>query len=428
MFKDRRLQQINAFKRRRKEPCKNSIVRGFSRLNSYPRLLIPSPSPPPLPSPSPSPSPSPLMKRPFDVFAGTGKIVVKNKGLSSFLPILTSTKHIIGQIDAMKDLSTFMRSSNKVAILYGKPGIGKTSSVFALAAERNVRVIEVNGSDERTYKFMSSFLYQSGLNTNGNVIILIDEIEGAWSDPDGRSSISALCDFILHFKDVQTVKIIATCNNANASCLNSLWLPKHAVMVKKILFKALSSWQMTKILDVIIRSNKVLQNLHIKQVTKNMLIQIANGDVRQLGHAVHMWSLGGGALHKRLNSNIFTTCNDILLRRKGVSFDQVQTSGYFAADMLVHNIQSFNTDLDKWTDIFEDMSIFDVIKSRGWNNSELDQMSAHILVRSIQNNTSRAPSKHRIKTPKKYVYCKVNHNPPNNTPINSAQEALNRVF
>ena len=67
----------------------------------------------------------------------------------------SSLKEVIGNKAAKEALLKWAREwqegkpSKKAAILYGKPGVGKTTSAYALARDFGWEVIELNASDER---------------------------------------------------------------------------------------------------------------------------------------------------------------------------------------------------------------------------------------------------------------------------------------
>ncbi|XP_068618300.1 enhanced level of genomic instability 1 [Battus philenor] len=103
----------------------------------------------------------------------------------------TSTKQIIGNFDSIKELRKWLtswsenvvmvkndsdssdffcsdtdsgdviRMRNNLLILSGKPGSGKTSSVYAVASELSMKVIEVNASSKRTGKIMLQDLQEA---------------------------------------------------------------------------------------------------------------------------------------------------------------------------------------------------------------------------------------------------------------------------
>ncbi len=64
-----------------------------------------------------------------------------------------SLSDVLGNDAAVKALKTWAEtfgSGRKAAILYGGPGIGKTSAALALAHDMGWDCIEMNASDQRT--------------------------------------------------------------------------------------------------------------------------------------------------------------------------------------------------------------------------------------------------------------------------------------
>lgn len=98
-----------------------------------------------------------------------------------------SLKDVVGQSEAVEQLVKFVRdfdarrSKKKAAFLYGPVGCGKTSSVYAAAAELNLEVLETNASDFRNADGIMSVAgnasRQMSLFSRGKVI-LIDELDG----------------------------------------------------------------------------------------------------------------------------------------------------------------------------------------------------------------------------------------------------------
>src|SRR3989344_2754951 len=90
---------------------------------------------------------------------------------------------IIGQSLAVAQLKDFIlhhkEKKQHAAILYGPIGVGKTSSVYALANELDYDPIEINSSDVRNAEAIQTFLGAT-LNQHSLFfrpkIILIDEI------------------------------------------------------------------------------------------------------------------------------------------------------------------------------------------------------------------------------------------------------------
>jgi DNA polymerase III delta prime subunit len=64
-------------------------------------------------------------------------------------------------------------------LLYGAPGVGKTSGVYAIARGLGYRVIEVNASDERNKEQLKNILSRVKMKGLGQkLIFLLDEVDG----------------------------------------------------------------------------------------------------------------------------------------------------------------------------------------------------------------------------------------------------------
>ncbi len=117
-----------------------------------------------------------------------------------------SLKGVIGQPEAVEALVKFVRdfdakrSRKKAALLYGPVGCGKTSSVYAVASELNLEVLETNASDFRNAEGISTTAgnasRQMSLFSRGK-IILIDELDGLSGQQD-RGGIGAVQEVIEH--------------------------------------------------------------------------------------------------------------------------------------------------------------------------------------------------------------------------------------
>lgn len=90
-------------------------------------------------------------------------------------------------------------SSSKGIFLEGPYGSGKTSAVYALAQQEELEVVEINASDTRKKKAVTSLLSnvigQQSLFAKGK-IVLVDEIEGlsGRSDRGGVSAVAKIID------------------------------------------------------------------------------------------------------------------------------------------------------------------------------------------------------------------------------------------
>jgi len=66
----------------------------------------------------------------------------------------------------------------KHCFLYGLPGIGKTSAVYAIASDLGYSVVEVNASDERRKNELESLLGRVKMKGFRKWLLLMDEVDG----------------------------------------------------------------------------------------------------------------------------------------------------------------------------------------------------------------------------------------------------------
>ena len=89
-------------------------------------------------------------------------------------------------------------------ILYGVPGNGKTSILFALEDEYNLNIIEINASDKRNAPDLKKLIHQTGIKAfnDKQTVMLLDEA-------DGVNSQSTLLELI----ECSRCPIVLTCND-----------------------------------------------------------------------------------------------------------------------------------------------------------------------------------------------------------------------
>ncbi len=133
-------------------------------------------------------------------------------------------KDIVGQNSAIEKLvdfiSSYKRYSKKAAFLYGPPGVGKTSSVYAIANELNLELIELNASDFRNKDIIQNIVGNAIAQRSlffKQKIILIDEVDGVAGRED-RGGLSEIAKII----KTTTVPIILTANDPFDSKFSSL--------------------------------------------------------------------------------------------------------------------------------------------------------------------------------------------------------------
>jgi len=182
---------------------------------------------------------------------------------------------IIGQDAALKELKDFVinfkRKKNKAALLYGPSGTGKTGSVYAIANELGLEILEVNASDFRNAEQIDS---RAGMAAGQqslffkSKIILVDEVDGLSGTQD-RGGIQAIIKLV----EKSAFPIILTAMNP--------WDHKFAALRRKsnmVEFQPLDANSIFRILKKICDEEKIndLQTLTIEknELTKESLEEL----------------------------------------------------------------------------------------------------------------------------------------------------------
>eukprot|EP00850_Spirogloea_muscicola_P006172 SM000029S10467 [mRNA] locus=s29:313841:321290:+ [translate_table: standard] len=89
----------------------------------------------------------------------------------------------------------------KVILLCGPPGLGKTTLAHIVAEHCGYRVVEINASDDRSSsrvkdKMLDAVQMQPVITDGRPNCLIIDEIDGALGGTDGKGAISALLDIV----------------------------------------------------------------------------------------------------------------------------------------------------------------------------------------------------------------------------------------
>ena len=126
-----------------------------------------------------------------------------------------SLKEVMGQDASIKLLKSFIenfkKQKKKALLLHGPSGTGKTASVYALANDLSLELLEVNASDYRNKdqinEKVGTALTQQSLFSKGK-IVLVDEIDGLSGMKD-RGGIQAL----IKLMEVGAFPLVFTSNN-----------------------------------------------------------------------------------------------------------------------------------------------------------------------------------------------------------------------
>jgi len=162
------------------------------------------------------------------------------------------------------------KPTKKAALLYGPPGCGKTSIVFATAQEFNWELIELNASDVRSREAIEARVFSS--SRMGSVagyagkIILLDEVDGI-SPREDAGGLQAILDLI----ERSAYPVVLTANDP--------WDPKLRPLrdvCELIEFKRLGKRDVVKVLESICAKEGITCDKEVLSA----IAENAKGDLR----------------------------------------------------------------------------------------------------------------------------------------------------
>jgi replication factor C large subunit len=105
--------------------------------------------------------------------------------------------------DAFEEWGTTWDDHREAVILYGSPGVGKTSAAHALAADMGWETVELNASDQRTADAIERYAGRAAMNTtlggseegvSGRQLVIVDEADNIHGNYDrgGAQAVTSL--------------------------------------------------------------------------------------------------------------------------------------------------------------------------------------------------------------------------------------------
>ncbi|SOV73640.1 replication factor c protein, putative [Plasmodium sp. gorilla clade G3] len=252
------------------------------------------------------------------------------------LEVLLWLKKWNDQIKNEKNMNTYndMKTEHvkdndfqRVLLLGGSSGKGKTTLAYVIANHFKFNVIEINGSDDRNKEtlipFIESVVCINSVISKPNLCI-IDEI-------DGLSSTHQNIDSIMKFlnkkdkKNKSIIKrpIICICNDIYHKSLKELRKISKVVIVENINIEMLK-----------IRINYICdkENIKINNEAINKLIDICKSDIRSILNTIYFLSIGSrNTTHLQKNSSTSGYCvskeneENHIVRYKNISSTQNNT-------------------------------------------------------------------------------------------------------
>jgi len=197
-----------------------------------------------------------------------------------------SLEEYVGNNEAVEHLIRWVKDWNpsrgkKAALLYGPPGVGKTTIVLIVARMFNYDIVEMNASDWRTAEKISRVAgraaEQGTLYGQGRRIVLIDEVDGI-SDED-TGGLTALLDIIRKSKN--PVILVA----------NDIWQPRFSTLreaCELIEFKRLTSRDVVRHLKRICS----MEGLDADDAALKLIAEKSEGDMRSAVNDLQAVSYG----------------------------------------------------------------------------------------------------------------------------------------
>jgi replication factor C large subunit len=191
---------------------------------------------------------------------------------------------IVGNNAAVQQIARWGRDWSRKAkplLLYGKPGIGKTSSAYALANDMGWEVIELNASDQRTAavieKIAGSGSTTASLTGAVRKLIILDEADNLQGTAD-RGGARAIVDCI---KATQQPMVLIANDLYGIS-------PEIRVRCEPVQFKALPARSIAPHLKYICAAEKVeCTDAAVRQIAES-----SEGDVRSAVNMLYASAIG----------------------------------------------------------------------------------------------------------------------------------------
>ena len=181
---------------------------------------------------------------------------------------------VVGNEQQRLEMVKWLRNwkiGSKALLLTGPPGVGKSTSVYALASEFGYTVIEYNASDvrtrERLRESLAPTLENSTLFRDEKLLVFLDEVDGI----SGRSDYAGI-DFVLDFIENATVPVAMAANTEETQKLKKI--EQKSLVLR---FKPVGE----DLLFMFLRAVTSREDLKASDETLRRIARSSRGDVRQ---------------------------------------------------------------------------------------------------------------------------------------------------
>ncbi|MCS7093764.1 MAG: replication factor C large subunit [Candidatus Aenigmarchaeota archaeon] len=183
-----------------------------------------------------------------------------------------SLKDFVNQKEALAKFINWYNSwrpGEKAALLYGKPGVGKTCLVEAFANDKNLQLIQMNASDTRSRKQIEEIFVNASQSLpifKKGKIFLVDEVDGIAGRED-VGGIQAIVDLIKKTR----YPVVLTANDVYDQKLRAI--REYCELIE---LKPLTVWDVEKKLKEICEK----EGIEYEKEVLNMIAKRSDGDLR----------------------------------------------------------------------------------------------------------------------------------------------------
>jgi len=195
---------------------------------------------------------------------------------------------IVGNTTAVRQIAEWAKTwtnKSRPLLIYGKPGIGKTSTAYALATDMNWEVVELNASDQRTAAVIERIAGAGSVTASltGAVrkLVVLDEADNLQGTSD-RGGAKAILECIRHAQ--QPMVLIA----------NDLYgiSPEIRSRCEPVQFKAVQARSIAPRLKYLCAAEKI----QCSDAAVNAIAESAEGDIRSAVNMLYAASIGRSTL------------------------------------------------------------------------------------------------------------------------------------
>lgn len=239
---------------------------------------------------------------------------------------IAGQKHLLGPNKIIRKMVTANRLSSM--ILYGQPGIGKSTIAFALANSVGLEFISFNAATDAKKDLQKAV---DQLKTHDQILLLVDEI---------HRLTKPLQDFLLPYTESgQVIMIGATTQNPYIEIAPAIRSRAQIFELKPLTVKDMSEVYDRAIHQLELNNN--VQKITLEQNAKELLLSGTNGDVRSMLTALEI-----AVNSTPISNNMIITTSDIeeVIQRKAISSDKSGDAHYDILSALQKSIRGSDTD------------------------------------------------------------------------------------